>query len=81
MSFCLHRVDTPFCGDGVVQDGEVRFFGFFLVFREFFLRIYVFNIRFTVIIDCFWDQNSNENPKDFLMNSGHNSSQLRLLQK
>jgi len=22
MSFCLHRVDTPFCGDGVVQDGE-----------------------------------------------------------
>ena len=25
MSFCLHRVDTPFCGDGIVQDGEVSF--------------------------------------------------------
>ena len=23
MSFCLHRIDTPFCGDGIVQEGEV----------------------------------------------------------
>ena len=24
MSYCLHPMDTPFCGDGVVQEGEVR---------------------------------------------------------
>ena len=24
MSFCLHPMNTPFCGDGVVQEGEVN---------------------------------------------------------
>ena len=24
MAYCLHNMPTPFCGDGIVQDGEVE---------------------------------------------------------
>jgi hypothetical protein len=49
MSYCLHKLNSPFCGDGIVQEGEVKN-GFHLLLAVSceFVLLHIYKFEFWV---------------------------------